>query len=107
MKMPARMAMKVRRVALERLERTFNVYERTDVYESPFSDDSATIVATQVIWKIAIDTLAGRHVPITDAPSLLEAAGRLRELLVDVPNNLSRVQKKNAIEAITLLIAMS
>lgn len=38
---------------------------------------------------------------------MLEAADRLRELLVDVPNNLSRVQKKKAIEAITLLIAMS
>ena len=27
---------------------------------------------------------------------MLEAADRLRELLVDVPNNLSRVQKKKA-----------
>ena len=107
MKMPARMAAKVRRIALGRLERTFNVYARTDVDESPFSDDSTTIVATQGIWQIAIDTLAGRHVPIADAPSMLEAADRLRELLVDVPNNLSRVQKKKAIEAITLLIVMS
>jgi len=107
MKMPTRMAAKVRRIALGRLERTFNIYARTDVDESPFSGDSRTIIATQAIWRIAIDTLAGRHVPIADAPSLLEAADRLRELLVDVPNNLSRVQKKNAIEAITFLIAMS
>jgi hypothetical protein len=107
MKMPARMAAKVRRIALGRLERTFNVYARTDVDESPFSDDSMTIVATRGIWQIAIDTFAGRHVPIADAPSLLEAANRLRELLVDVPNILFRAQRKKAIEAITLLIAMS
>jgi hypothetical protein len=107
MKMPARMAAKVRRIALSRLERTSDVYARTDVDESPFSDDSMTIVATQGIRRIAIDTLAGRHVPIADAPSMLEAADRLRELLVGVPNNLSRAQKNKAIEAITLLIAMS
>lgn len=101
------MAAKVRRIALGRLERTFSIYARTDVDESPYSDDNTTIVATQVIWQIAIDTLAGRHVPFADAPSRLEAADRLRELLVDVPNNLSRVQKKKAIEAITFLIAMS
>jgi hypothetical protein len=106
-RMPVRMAAKVRRIALGRFERTFNVYARTDAGESPFSDDSRTIVATQEIWQIAIDTLAGRHVPIADAPSILEAAYRLRELLVDVPNNLSRIQKKKAIEAVTLLIAMS
>jgi hypothetical protein len=46
MKMPARMAAKVLRIALGRLERTFNVYARTDVDESPLSDDSMTIVAT-------------------------------------------------------------
>jgi len=87
--------------------REYSTFTRTDVDESSFSDDSMTIVATQGIWQIAIDTLAGRHVPITDAPSMLEAADRLRELLVDVPNNLSRVQKKKTIEAIALLITMS
>ena len=60
MKMPTKMAAKVRRIALGRLERTFNIYARTDVDESPFSGDSATIIATQGIWRIAIDTLAGR-----------------------------------------------
>jgi len=107
MKMPTRMAAKVRRIALGRLERTFNIDARTDVDESPFSGDGATIIATQHVWKIAIDTLARRHVPIADAPSLLEAADRLRELLVDAPNNPSRVQKKKAIVAITFLIAMN
>jgi hypothetical protein len=101
------MAAKVRRIALGRLEKTFDIYARTDVDESPFSGDSTTIVATQAIWQIAIDTLAGRHVPIAEAPSMLEAADRLRELLVEVPNNLSRVQKKKGLEAIMLLIAMS
>ena len=105
--MPARMAAKIRRIALGRLERTFNIYARTDVDESPYSDDNTKIVATQAIWQIAIDTLAGRQVPLADAPSMLEAADRLRELLVEVPNNLSRVQKKKAIDAITFLIAMS
>jgi hypothetical protein len=38
---------------------------------------------------------------------MLEAADRLTELLVDVRDNLSRVEKKKAIEALTLLIAMS
>ena len=107
MKMPAIMAARIRRIALGRLERTFNLYARTEVDESPYSGDGGTIIATQVIWRIAIDTFAGRHVPFADAPSLLEAADRLRELLVDVPNNLSRVQKKKGIQAITLLIAMS
>ena len=92
---------------LKRAANSLGIYARTDVDESSFSGDSATIIATQDIWRIAIDTLAGRHVPIADAPSLLEAADRLRELLVDVPNNLSRIQKKKAIEAITFLIAMS
>jgi len=105
--MPARMAASVRRIALGRLERTFSGYARTDVNQSPFSDDDAKIVATRAIWQIAIDTLGGRRVPIAGAPSMLEAADRLRELLVDVPNNLSRLQKKKAIEAITLLITMS
>jgi len=91
MKMPTRMAAKVRRIVLGRLERTFNIYAHTDVDESPFLGDSATIIATQDIWRIAIDTLAGRHVSIADAPSLLDAADRLRELLVDVRNNLSRI----------------
>ena len=107
MKMPQRITAKVRRVALKRLERTFNGYARTDVNESSFSDEKMKIIATQGIWQISINTLAGRHVPIAEAPSILEAAERLRELLVDVPNNLSRLQKKKAIEAITLLIQLS
>jgi hypothetical protein len=52
------MASKLRRIAADRLENTFEVYKRIDLGAITQAESSMTNIATKIVARIAVDTLA-------------------------------------------------
>lgn len=81
-------------------------YERRDLRGLTRGKRAKVVSANRLLFKIAVDTLAGRPVECEDRPTKLEAVDLLKQLVFGVPNNLTKADKQIAKDALTVLVAL-
>lgn len=96
----------IQRLAVNSIIIAFEGYGRRDLRTFTREKRAKAFGATWILFRVAIDTLADRPVDCDDPPTKLEAADWLKQLVVDVPNNLSDASRQIAIDAITVLVAL-
>jgi hypothetical protein len=96
----------MKRLALNSLVVAFAEYERKDLRRLTREKRAKASNATWSLFKLAIDTLVGRQVDFEDPPTKLEAVDLLKQLVFEVPNNLSDADRQIATDALTIIVAL-
>ena len=91
-----------RRRAARRLKRMFDHYARQDV-DASTKRGALKVLGCWAVQEIALNTLADRPVHCQDKPTKMEAADALKQLLIDVPNNLTPEQVGEALGLVKLM----
>ena len=86
-----------------RLNRIFNHYARQDA-DATTRRGALKVLCCWAVQEIALNTLADPPVNCQDKPTKMEAADALKQLLVNVPNNLT---PEHVSEALALVRSMS
>jgi hypothetical protein len=94
----------MRRRAARRLNRIFNHYARQDV-DATTRQGALKVLGCWAVQEIGLNTLADRPVHCQDKPTKMEAADALKQLLVNVPNNLTPEQVSEALGLVKLMSA--